>query len=108
MPGSSCWVPLPTGAPSRLAPVTLKGLRTDTVVRLVPGSTPGIRLATTSGRPGSMRLNSVWLNAHANEHRGEWVALRDDHFVDSDRDLVALEERLPDDPAISLVRIPTE
>ncbi len=63
-------------------------------------------LPTSSGSSERMALNTRWLNAHADEHRGEWVALRDDQLVDADRDASALEDRLPDDRNITVIKIP--
>ncbi len=63
-------------------------------------------LPTTSGSAETMRLNSLWLNAHADEHRGQWVALRGDQFVDCDGELDVLHRRLPDDATITLIKIP--
>ncbi len=63
-------------------------------------------LPTSSGSAERMALNTRWLNAHADEHRGEWVALRGDQFLDADRDTDVLELRLPEDPTITLIWIP--
>lgn len=63
-------------------------------------------LPTTSGSVEGMSLNSAWLNAHADEHRGAWVALRGDVLLDADRDTDVLERRLPEDPTITLIWIP--
>jgi hypothetical protein len=63
-------------------------------------------LPTSSGSAESMALNSAWLGAHADEHRGEWVALRDDQLIDANRDFSNLHSRLPRDSQVTLVRIP--
>jgi hypothetical protein len=43
---------------------------------------------------GDFVANMKWLDAHREEHRGEWVAMRDGALVDSDRSRAALTERL--------------
>lgn len=46
-----------------------------------------------SGR-GDLHINMQWLQAHREEYRGRWVAMRDGRLVDCDPDLLALRARL--------------
>lgn len=55
------------------------------------------------------RADAAWLQRHGAEHAGCWVALRDGHLVDSDRDVRALSGRLRDRSLLEgtvLLRVP--
>jgi hypothetical protein len=54
---------------------------------------PKVVARPKTGRGDSLE-NMRWIEAHRDEHRGEWVALRDGALVDSDPSRIALANRL--------------
>jgi hypothetical protein len=65
---------------------------------------PKAARSTMPPNPG-LRANSDWLRAHADEYRGQWVAVRDGHLLGSAPSLKELKRAVGDTHGVLLTTV---